>query len=872
MQFRKYCGQILSLINPHTGLLYAKRHKRRRQATYAGRQLQMMKRYIVAVLFGCFCLLLAACGGDEPDADATVEEARPLPSPQITQTVAPTATPIQPTANSVARTATPIPPTPTVAVTPEDTPAPTATPRPRPTQEPSPTPSPVPTPTAAAAPEVSPTPAGTPAPAAESAVNFAGARVLLREPSQVQAIFSLRDEDGNPIILPAADLQAATRIFERGAGMDAWEEVDYTETNFFVYSAERFALEVVFVLDFTRSMTTWQLPDGTAGSTLMRHALDSALDRLPAAHRVGVVAFHDRSAEPVIIAFPTTDRDQIRADLTRFAESGFDSGSSRLWDAVERGLDLFSAQASTVADASRALVFLSDGKDTSSIRTRGEVAQLARARGVQLYPLGLGDVYQESELRTLAMATNGAYYAAAELAHLEDQFIALVNDFAGQYKLSYTTLRRDGEYAIRIESTLAGVTGEFATGALPFGEIYSPDTQGRIAIDPPTIDLEEQTATTFVRALHVPRNIQHLRFTLDIDRPVTVSLVPAHEGGLLDGWELSPPDDVGYWKVTGPSPLPFGNFGLLFKVAVTEVSAEDVALRMIFDNSAYAGNKQFVVVSGGEEERLAQIAFASLRDENWEIYVMNADGSGLTRLTDDPANDVAPTWSPDARRIAFASNRAGNFDIYVMNADGVFDEVGSEVTQLTTHTGDDFAPRWSPDGRKLVFYSERDSNVDVYVMNADGSAQTRLTFDRGRELAPSWSPDGVKIAYTSDRERNFDIFVMNADGSEHVQLTTDRGADTAPVWSPDGHRLAFTSKRNGNWEIYVINADGTDLTRLTNHPADDFGAAWSADGQSLAFYSIRNLNYEIYVMDIATGKVTRLTNNPALDADPSWSP
>ena len=90
-----------------------------------------------------------------------------------------------------------------------------------------------------------------------------------------------------------------------------WEEVDYTETNLFVHSAERFALEVVFVLDFTRSMTTWQLPDGTAGSTLMRQALESALDRLPEAHRVGVVAFHDRSAEPVIIAFPTTDRDLI---------------------------------------------------------------------------------------------------------------------------------------------------------------------------------------------------------------------------------------------------------------------------------------------------------------------------------------------------------------------------------------------------------------------------------------------------------------------------------------------------------------------------------------------------------------------------------
>ena len=670
------------------------------------------------------------------------------------------------------------------------------------------------------APRQTPAPGVTPTPTVAASLHFTGVRLALREPSQVQATFSLRDQVGNPVIIPATELQAATRIFERPAGAAAWEEVDYTETNLFVLSSERFDLEVVFVLDFTRSMTTWQLADGTAGSTLMRQALASALDRLPAAHRVGVVAFHDRSADPVILAFPTTDRELIRAAVARFAESGFDSGSSRLWDAVERGLDLFAAPAGA-ADVTRALVFLSDGRDTSSLRTRSEIGLLAQNRGVQLYPLGLGDVYQESELRALAAATNGAYYAAAELAQLAAQFSALVNDFAGQYKLSYTTLRRGREHAIRIETTLDGVTAAFASEPLPIGEIYSPDTQGRIAIDPPTIDGEAQTATTFVRALHVPRNIRHFRFTLDVDQPITVSLVPAAAGGLLANWELAQPDEVGYWLATGPAPLSFGNFGLLFKVVVGDVTTDEFDLRVVFDNSAYTGNKRFVVV-GGAEERLPRIAFASLRDDNWEIYSMNADGSGLTRLTDDPGNDVAP--------------------------------------------------RWSPDGRKLAFYSERDGNVDVYVMNADGSEQTRLTVSRGRDLAPAWSPDGVKLAFTSDRERNFDIFVMNADGSQLTRLTSDRNADTAPVWSPAGRKLAFTSRRAGNWEVYTINADGSELARITTHPADDFGPAWSADGERLAIYSIRNLNYEIYVIDLVEGTITRLTDHPALDGDPAWSP
>ncbi len=818
-------------------------------------------RYAAAVALGCLCLLLTACGEDEPAIDAAVEATATVPSPRVTQTAAPADAP---------PTAAPLAPTPTEkpagsAATPDVAPTAAPTPDPLPTQAPSPTALPLSTPAPAASPEAAPAPAATPVLANVSALRFTGVRVLLNEPSQVQAVFSLRDQEGNPVILPAAELQGATRIYERGGDAAAWEEIDYTETNFFVHSAERFALEVVFVLDFTRSMTTWRLPDGTAGSALMRQALARALERLPEAHRVGVAAFHDRSAEPVILAFPTTDRDLIRTAVAQFAESGFDSGSSRLWDAVARGLAMFQAEEDASLDISRALVFLSDGRDTSSLRTRDDVIQLAQAGGVQLYPLGLGDVYQEPELRSLATATNGAYYAVDALARLEAQFNALVNDLAGQYKLSYTTLRRGGEYAVRIETTLQGVTGVFTSGALPVGDVYSPDTQGRIAVDPPTLDVEEQTAATFVRALHVPRNIQHFRFTVPLDRPVEVSLVPARAGGLLAGWELSPPDEAGYWRAEGPAPLSFGNFGLLFKVVVTGVSETDFAIPIVFDNSGYGGNKQFVVVSGGAE-RLARLAFASLRDENWELYAVYADGSGLTRLTNDPANDVAPNWSPDGRRIAFASNRAGNFDIFVMNADG------EKVTQLTDAPGDDFAPRWSPDGRRLAFYSEREGNVDIYVMNADGSGQTRLTFDRGRELTPSWSPDGVKIAFTSDRERNFDIFTINADGSALTQVTSDRAADTAPAWSPDGRRLAFTSKRSGNWEVYTINADGSGLTQVTTHPADDFAPAWSADGSRLAFYSIRNLNYEIYVMNLADGSLTRLTEHPALDADPAWSP
>jgi hypothetical protein len=261
-----------------------------------------------------------------------------------------------------------------------------------------------------------------------------------------------------------------------------------------------------------------------------------------------------------------------------------------------------------------------------------------------------------------------------------------------------------------------------------------------------------------------------------------------------------------------------------------------------------------------------RIAFASDRDGNFEIYVMNADGSGVTRLTNNPADDRFPSWSPDGKRIAFTSDRDGNREIYVMNADG------SGVTRLTNSPAPDGVPSWSPDGKRIAFDSERDGNREIYVMNADGSGVTRLTNNPSIDGGPSWSPDGRRIAFASDRDGNFEIYVMNADGSGVTRLTNSPGDDWTPSWSPDGRRIAFTSNRDGgwyNWEIYVINVDGSGETNLTNESYLQVWPSWSPDGRRIAFASNR-YGWEIYVMNADGSGVTRLTSNPG--QDPSWSP
>ena len=261
-----------------------------------------------------------------------------------------------------------------------------------------------------------------------------------------------------------------------------------------------------------------------------------------------------------------------------------------------------------------------------------------------------------------------------------------------------------------------------------------------------------------------------------------------------------------------------------------------------------------------------KLAFVSTRDGNIEIYGMNPDGSGQTRLTNNAAFDYDPSWSPDGTKIAFLSFRDGNREIYVMNADG------TNPTRLTNNAALDAIPSWSPDGTKIAFRSNRDGNAEIYGMNADGTNQTNLTNNLAADLYPSWSPDGSKIAFNSGRDGNGEIYVMNADGNGQTNLTNNLAADLYPSWSPDGSKLAFNSGRDGNDEIYVMNPDGSSQTNLTNNAAYDYEPSWSPDGSKLAFASNRDGYFEIYSMSSFGGPATNLSKKPSSDDDsPSWS-
>jgi Tol biopolymer transport system component len=268
-----------------------------------------------------------------------------------------------------------------------------------------------------------------------------------------------------------------------------------------------------------------------------------------------------------------------------------------------------------------------------------------------------------------------------------------------------------------------------------------------------------------------------------------------------------------------------------------------------------------------------------------DIYVINADGSGLRRLTDG----LDPAWSPDGKKVAFARWRDPR-GIYVIDEDGRSETLVFGWSQAK-------APAWSPDGSRIAFtrrYGGQEEDIEKsawgfhwtipahpwwklgLVRLEDGSFTELLCYDHS--FSPTWSPDGQVIAYDSD----FGLHLTNEDGSIGGQfynrsldaLSTDT-RDTSPAWSPDGTRIAFMFNQHDHWEIYVMNADGSNRVRLTKEepftprPPHNVSPAWSPDSRHIAFFTNRNgeFKWELYVMD-ADGSNQRPMFETALDGLP----
>ncbi|MDX2138163.1 MAG: hypothetical protein SF123_08705 [Chloroflexota bacterium] len=241
--------------------------------------------------------------------------------------------------------------------------------------------------------------------------------------------------------------------------------------------------------------------------------------------------------------------------------------------------------------------------------------------------------------------------------------------------------------------------------------------------------------------------------------------------------------------------------------------------------------------SGTSEARPATalsgiITFSANIDGNYEIYSLHVDGTNIRRLTNDPAGDFDPVWSPDGSQIAFSSNRDGVNQIYVMNGDG------TNLRRLTYDDRRSEAPSWSPEGTQIAYSSSRPNYRNGISIIDVVSGTIRDFPPEPYSLDPLWSPDGTQIAFRSLSSDNvhFEIYVMAADGSNVRRLTPDdSSSQSATSWSPDGTQMLYQQDGESTW---VMNADGSSPRLLYSN---GYSAEWSPDGTQIVLYGNGNL-------------------------------
>jgi len=225
-----------------------------------------------------------------------------------------------------------------------------------------------------------------------------------------------------------------------------------------------------------------------------------------------------------------------------------------------------------------------------------------------------------------------------------------------------------------------------------------------------------------------------------------------------------------------------------------------------------------IVVGPHWRPDLRSILFASYEQHQPRLYQVDLLTRGV-RPVIPKGVFLNGAWSPDGTRLLVTREIAGNSDIYL------YDAGGSEIRRLTDHWGIDVSPAWAPDGRRFVFCSARAGSPQIYVLDVGGGDPRRVSHAGSYNTSPAWSPKGDTVAWATRGAGGFQIVVQPLDGEPRT--ITERGSNEDPSWSPDGRYLVFSSTRAGRQTLWMADREGRTQNELTGGVGGDSSPAWS---------------------------------------------
>lgn len=267
-------------------------------------------------------------------------------------------------------------------------------------------------------------------------------------------------------------------------------------------------------------------------------------------------------------------------------------------------------------------------------------------------------------------------------------------------------------------------------------------------------------------------------------------------------------------------------------------------------------------VSGIAATRIAMIG---LRDGRKDVYVCDADGGDLKRITNDGVPCLGPSWGPAASFLTYTSFRGGFPDVYKIDMESL------TRSKVAGYPGLNAGADVSPDGLRMVLTLSKDGNPDLYVVDFEGGTPRRITRTRfAAEASPSWSPDGKQVVFVSDRAGLPQLYILSPRGGRDQRLTYQGRENVTPDWGPDG-RIAYSSRRGGGYEICVINPSSREDVQLTQGGGDYEDPSWARDGRHIVCTKTVGYRSDLYILDTMGDPPIRLTQMSGDWYSPSWS-